>query len=81
MSDIRYLRHINDGTIYEWDEILADNELTEEVTELQAFPEKFVPKKQKKRKAKLSLTTKKIPEQAPKVNVELAAEASKGWPK
>lgn len=80
MSNTKYLRHINDGTIYEWDEILADNELTEEVTEQEAFPENFVPKKQKSRKAKLNLTTEKIPQKPQRVNVELAAEASKGLP-
>jgi len=42
---IRWLRNKNDGEIYEWDEILAENPLTEEVTEEQAFPEKFLDKK------------------------------------
>ena len=29
----RWLRNIRDGEIYEWDAILAENPLTEEVTE------------------------------------------------
>lgn len=81
MSTIRYLRHKNDGTIYEWDKYLGENDLFVDVTEEQAFPEKFMPKKQAKRKAKISLATKKIPEQPAVVNVELASEAAKGWPK
>ena len=48
----RWLKNITDGEIYEWDEILADNPKTVEVTEEQAFPEKFIPKKQKGRKSK-----------------------------
>ena len=36
----RWLRNIKDGEIYEWDAILAENPLTEEVTEEEAFPEK-----------------------------------------
>ena len=43
----RYLRNRRDGTIYHWNEILAENILCEEVTEEEAFPEKFIPKKQK----------------------------------
>ena len=58
----RWLRNIKDGEIYGWDEILAENPLTEEVTEEQAFPEKFIPKKQKGRKTKVKLKTEVIPE-------------------
>jgi len=53
----------------------------EEVTEEEAFPEKFVPKAQKKRKPKLSLKTKNIPEAPPRTIPELSEEASKGLPK
>jgi hypothetical protein len=78
MEEQRWLRHKTDGTIYGWNKYLADNELCEEVSEEVAFPEKHIPKKQKKREAKMDLTTKKIPEKPNTVNVELDAEASKG---
>ena len=32
----RWLKNIKDGEIYEWDEILAENPLTKEVTEEEA---------------------------------------------
>ena len=74
----RWLRNIKDGEIYGWNQILADNPLTEEVTEEQAFPEKFLPKKQKGRKTKVNLKTEVIPEEKKAVNIELAEEATKG---
>jgi len=57
----RWLRNTVDGTIYGWNEILAENPKTEEVTEEQAFPEKFMTKEQKSRKSKVKLETKNIP--------------------
>jgi len=74
----RWLRNIKDGEIYGWNEILADSPLTEEVTEEQAFPEKFLPKKEKGRKTKVKLKTEVIPEDEKAVNIELAEEATKG---
>lgn len=59
---MRYLRNRNDGFIYPWNEFLATNPLCEEVTEEQAFPEKFEPKVAKGRKAKVNLTTEDVPE-------------------
>lgn len=38
----RYLRNINDGFIYDWNPILAANPKCEEVTELEAYPERFI---------------------------------------
>jgi hypothetical protein len=77
----RYLRNTKDGFIYDWNPILAENILCEEVTEEEAFPENFVPKAQKGRKSVLKLDTpdEVIPE-APVGNEELNAEASKGLP-
>jgi hypothetical protein len=74
----RWLKHKVDGTIYGWDKYLAENELCEEVSPEIAFPERHIPKKQAKRKAKMDLTTEKIPEKPDIVNVELNTEASKG---
>ena len=74
----RWLRNIKDGEIYGWNEILAENPLTEEVTEEEAFPEKHMPKKQKGRPKKINLETKNIPSSKNKTPPELAEEASKG---
>ena len=76
----RWLRNIEDGTIYGWSEILAENPKCEEVTEEQAFPERFKPKKQASRKAKLNLTTEETPVEPDTTPVELAEEASRGLP-
>lgn len=74
---IRYLRNIKDGTIYEWDPILAENPLCEEVSEEVAFPERFVPKTQRGRKSKLELGVGELPEAA-LGNPDVDAEASRG---
>ena len=57
------LKNIKDGEIYGWHPILAENPLTVEVTEEEAFPEKFIPKKQKGRKAKVKFDTE-LPEKS-----------------
>jgi hypothetical protein len=77
----RWLRNIHDGEIYRWNDILAKNPDTEEVTEEQAFPEKFMTKKQKARKPKVDLKTESIPEEPDNFSEELAEEASRGLPK
>lgn len=74
---MRYLRD-KTGFIYEWNEILAENPDCEEVTEEQAFPEKFIPAKQKGRKTGLALETKDIPEAPVLTNEDLNLEASQG---
>ena len=78
----RYLRNRKDGFIYDWNPILAENTLCEEVTEEEAFPEKFIPKKQRGRKSDLDLATpeEQIPEAPPITNEEVNAEASRGLP-
>jgi len=76
----RWLRNIKDGEIYGWNEILAENPNVEEITEEQAFPEKFISKTQKTRKAKVNLETE-IPEEGDSTPDVLAEEASKGLPK
>jgi hypothetical protein len=76
----RFLRNRRDGTIYHWNEILAENILCEEVTEEEAFPEKFIPKKQKGRKSGLALETEDIPVEPEVVNEELNIEMSRGLP-
>jgi 3-isopropylmalate dehydratase small subunit len=73
----RWLKNIKDGEIYGWNEILADNPMCKEVTEEEAFPEKFMPKKQKGRKAKVNLETEVV-DDTPKVSAELEDEATRG---
>ena len=74
----RYLRNTRDGFIYDWNPILAENALCEEVTEEEAFPENFIPKAQKGRKSKIDLSTEGIPEEPAFENTELGIEASRG---
>lgn len=78
----RYLRNKRDGFIYDYTELLAENPMVEEVTEEEAFPEKFIPKKQTGRKTALKLETpvEEIPVEPPVVNAELNADASRGLP-
>jgi hypothetical protein len=53
----RWLRHKKDGTIYNYNDILVNNPAVEEVSGEIAFPEKYIPAKQKDREAKLNLST------------------------
>jgi hypothetical protein len=73
----RWLRNKKDGEIYGWNQILADNPLTEEVTEEQAFPEKFMTKEQKSRKPKVNLETKNLPKKKKSDKVELEEEVTR----
>ena len=83
----RYLRHRLDGWIYDWNPILAQNSLCEEVTEEEAYPERFAKsevveqvKKSRKRKGTLDLSTDDIPEVPSYTPPELAADASRRLP-
>jgi len=84
----KYLRNKVDGFIYGWNPILAANPKCEEVTEEEAFPERFVKpaqveavkKARAKRKTKaLDLSTDDIQEEPVYVAPEIEAEAGKGW--
>lgn len=76
----RYLRNKRDGFIYDYTELLAENPAVEEVSEEEAFPEKFIPKKQTGRKSGLKLETpaEEIPTPPAEAPTELDAEASRG---
>jgi len=78
----RWLRHMDDGQVFHYTEILARHPKMEEVPEEIAFPEKFMPEKQKGRKAKVDLGTSEedVKKTKPKKRIrsELAADASKG---
>jgi len=85
---MRYLRNKKDGFIYEWDAILAKNPLCEEVTEEEAYPERFVKpeavekakRTRRRTKKTLDLETEDVPEPPPYTMDELAEEAKRGWP-
>lgn len=72
----RYLRGKKDGFIYDWNPILAENPNVEEVSEEQAFPERFIPEAQKKRKSKLEINVPAVDAQTG--NPDVDQEASKG---
>jgi len=81
---MRYLRNKADGFIYEWHPILANNPKIEEVSEMEAFPERFVPEQVAKKHAELTKDTRQldlftadIPVPPPATNRALNAEASK----
>lgn len=79
----RYLRNKKDGTIYEWHPVLARNAACEEVTEQEAFPERFVTavvEKAKRRTKKITLDTDDIPEMPAYTSPELSADASRDLP-
>jgi hypothetical protein len=80
---MRYLRNKKDGFVYEWHPVLANNPLCEEVTEQEAFPERFVTpavEKAKRRTKKLDLGTDDIPEEPAYSSPELSADASRDLP-
>jgi hypothetical protein len=80
---MRYLRNKLDGFIYEWHPILANNALCEEVTEEEAYPERFINssvEKARKRPKKLDLSSDDIVEPPVYTSPELAADASRNLP-
>jgi hypothetical protein len=81
---MRDLRNKKDGFIYEWHPVLANNPLCEEVTEQEAYPERFAPaavvEKAKRRTKKIDLTTDDIPEEPVYSSPELSADASRDLP-
>lgn len=81
---MRYLRNKNDGFIYEWHPVLAKNELCEEITEEEAFPERFAPpavmEKAKKRTKKIELVADDNLTEPVYSSPELSADASRDLP-
>lgn len=81
---MRYLKNKVDGFIYEWNDILAKNPKCEEVTEEEAYPERFAPpavmEKVKRRTKRIELSTDDIPEEPVYTSPELSADASRGLP-
>jgi hypothetical protein len=82
----RYLKSRKDGWIFEWDEILAKNPLCYEVTEEEAYPERFSPQAilqvaTTKRRGRKAIDISVPDEETPPTSPELAADAARGWPK
>lgn len=80
---MRYLRNKVDGFIYEWDEILARHPKCEEVTEQEAFPERFktaAVAKANKRAKKIELVADDIIDEPVYNSPELSADASRDLP-
>jgi hypothetical protein len=78
-----FIRVRKDGTIYDYNEILAKNPDCEVIPEEIAFPERFIPEAAKtkpRRKSALDLATADIPEPPVYTSSELAAEAAHGMP-
>lgn len=83
----KFLRHRLDGWIYDWNSILAQNPMCEEVSEKEAYPERFVNKESvervkrgRKKKGTLDLSTDDIPETPSYTPPDLAADASRRLP-
>lgn len=86
---IRYLKSRKDGWIFEWDPILDKNPSLYEVTEEEAYPERFIPtaaieaiaaKRGRKKRDSVDLFTPDVPEEPVPTNDALNAEASRGLP-
>ena len=80
-----WLRHVEDGSIYDWHEALAKHPKLRAVSDEELFPEKYAPPQiiakmeeiKAKRTEQLSLFTDIIPdEEAPPTNEELNAEVT-----
>jgi len=81
----RWLKHVDDGFIFGWSPYLAVHPQLVEVTEEEAFPEKFVPKKLVRKaatssKKPLDVSTDDIPEEPAYSSPELEADASRDLP-
>lgn len=75
-----FLKHRKNGRVYTYHKHLAENPDLYEVSEQEAYPERFIPEKQKGRKTKVDLKTEKIPE-PPKGNEDLDVELTKSLEK
>ena len=75
---MRYLRSNINGMIFEWNEIMAKNPDVKEVTEQEAYPERFAPVDLAKRKSEIDLNVPEAVTAAPvEASPELRGEASK----
>ena len=90
----RWLRNRNDGTLYEWNEILSENALCEEIPDAMVFPAAYAnvasqapqtaetPKKQGRPKKDLGVAEMEAAvTPGPFTSSDFSAEVGKGWPK
>jgi len=82
---IKWLKHRADGYIFPWAQDLSKHPQLFEVTEEEAFPEKFIPKKLVKKAASnkkkpLDVSTDDIPAEPEYSSPELEADASRDLP-
>lgn len=73
----KYLRAKTNGFVFEYNDRLAMLPEWEEVTEEQAFPERFAPVDLAKRETKVELTVSEAALAQPPVSPELEAEATR----
>lgn len=73
----RWLRSRKNGVVFAYSPYLAGNPNVEEVTEEQAFPERFIPDAQKGRKPRVDLAEVSV-EEPPRQTTPLDLEASRG---
>jgi len=81
----KWLKHREDGYIFPWTPDLSKHPQLVEVTEEEAFPEKFIPKKlvkkaSSRKKKPLDVSTDDIPAEPEYSSPELNDEASQGLP-
>ncbi|MEN6644308.1 MAG: hypothetical protein ABFE08_17855 [Armatimonadia bacterium] len=77
-----WLKHTEDGSVYDWNEYLAKHPKLVAVSDEEMFPEKYAPPQivakmeaiKAKRTEQLALFTDIIPEEVPPTNEELDAE-------
>jgi hypothetical protein len=75
----KVLRHKVNKEIFGWNKSLAESSNIEEITLVEAYPEQFVPEKQKSRKTSLQLES--LVEEPPViVNEQLNIDASRNLP-
>jgi hypothetical protein len=75
----KVLRHKVNKEIFGWNKPLAESSNIEEITLVEAYPEQFVPEKQKSRKTSLQLES--LVEEPPViVNEQLNIDASRNLP-
>lgn len=77
MKTEKYLRHRINKRIYAWHHYLAENTDFEEISREEAYPERFIPAKQKERKSRLKLDTEDIEEAPTQTNQDLGLEVSR----
>lgn len=80
----RYLKSKKHGDVYIWHELTAKNEDLYEVTEQEAFPERFMPESAKTRSStladKLATPDQDIEKATTGTPPELSKDAAKGLP-